>query len=64
MAILTKYKSFEDLKSSENLRTENSLNSKAISKEFENFISILRSAKKMVNQSNNHITRNGQKSER
>lgn len=64
MAILTKYKSFKDLKSSENLRIENSVKSKAIMNEFQDFISILRSSKKTVKQPNNHIKKNGQQSKR
>lgn len=64
MAILTKYKSFEDLKSSENLQTENLLNSKTTYTEFKDFISILRSNIKRVNQSASHITTNEQQNKR
>lgn len=46
MTTLTKYKNFNDLKSSENLHIESSLKSKAINNEFENFILLLRASMK------------------
>lgn len=64
MAILTKHKSFEDLKSSKNLLTKKSLNSTEISNEFQYFISILRRSIKTEDQSTNHITTNGRRSKR
>ena len=38
MAILKKYRNFEDLKSDKNLRIDNPLNSKALMTEFQDFI--------------------------
>ena len=64
MAILKKYRNFEDLKSSKNLRIDNPLNSKALMKEFQDFISTLRSSVKPVKQSGNRITSNEQQSKR
>jgi hypothetical protein len=59
METLTKYKSFDDLKSSESLKTEDLLNSKYIN-EFEEFISLLQALKKAKNQPVNRVEKNEQ----
>ncbi len=62
MAILTKYKSFEELKSNGNLCIEKPLDAKAVMEEFQAFISMLRRSKKNLNRSNNHTNSNEQQS--
>jgi hypothetical protein len=59
METLTKYKSFDDLKSSESLKKEDLLNSKYIN-EFEEFISLLQALKKAKNQPVNRVEKNEQ----
>lgn len=61
MALLTKHKSFKDLKSSKNSLTKKSLNSTEMSNDFQDFISILRRSVETKDQSNKHITTDGQR---
>lgn len=58
MAILKKYKNFKDLKSSKTIRIENTLDSKELVKEFQNFISSLQKATDSRQKSDNLITLN------
>jgi hypothetical protein len=64
MTNLTKYKSFDDLKSSESLKKENSLESKTVNGELKEFILALRAAKEVANHAQNSIPPNDQQSER
>jgi hypothetical protein len=64
MATLTKYRSFDDLKSSESLKKENSLESKTVNGELKEFILALRAAKEVANQAQNSVSLNDQQSER
>lgn len=60
MPVLTRYRSFEDLKSGENLLSKKSLDSKKIAEEFIDFISFLQGSVRTMNQSNNGIDANEQ----